>query len=448
MNKLKRIIISIIFIEIFILYCDIQVFAADYRWPGVNTNSLPGEYANMEYCVYNTKDVLSSADWDGSISKWYSNNNYILINDSKSKEIKFLNIDGTAKRAIESFVWDKSFNNQEIFFGSDLYEYLVDENGILNCKTLYFIERYNSSFWSVTGSLGIYSPNKIVEDFPSLSKSKEDLKLISKTGVTGTHYGETIKTKCDEYYKNFKEIEEYHYANVNILDKLRDLANSEYQEGMATTADEYFDEFLNLYNKTKTDLENLGITENVDGKGFYINNCSKFNNLTKEYDGLKGAIDSYFRIGNWAFNRIQTKLNIAINNGTASEDDKSTMEEIKAELEIAQTEWREYKEKINLGNEIKDASCEGLLGPNLLDDISTVLTWIRIAVPILLIVLGSVDFATAVLSDDQQVLKKASGKFVKRCIIAIGIFFVPTIIMYLLSYIDKIADVSCDIRLW
>ena len=91
---------------------------------------------------------------------------------------------------------------------------------------------------------------------------------------------------------------------------------------------------------------------------------------------------------------------------------------------------------------------QGLLGQDLLDDISTVFTWIKITVPILLILLGSIDFGKAVLSDDQQELKKATSKFIKRCIIAVAIFFIPTIIMYLISFIDKIADVSCDVRIW
>lgn len=102
---------------------------------------------------------------------------------------------------------------------------------------------------------------------------------------------------------------------------------------------------------------------------------------------------------------------------------------------------------VDFGDEV-EGDCQGLLGEDLLNDISDVFTYIRIAVPILVIVLGSVDFAKIILTDDQQEMKKAWGRFAKRCVIAVAIFFVPTIIMYLLSFIDKIADVSCDIRLW
>ena len=117
-------------------------------------------------------------------------------------------------------------------------------------------------------------------------------------------------------------------------------------------------------------------------------------------------------------------------------------------LDVLEVKWHDYLTKIDIGKKVDDESCEGLLGQDLLDDISTVFTWIKITVPILLILLGSIDFGKAVLSDDQQELKKATSKFIKRCIIAVAIFFIPTIIMYLISFIDKIADVSCDVRIW
>ena len=90
--------------------------------------------------------------------------------------------------------------------------------------------------------------------------------------------------------------------------------------------------------------------------------------------------------------------------------------------------------------------CEGLLGPDVRDDISEILGWIKIAVPILLVVLGSLDFSKAVLADDQNALSKAWKTFIKRIIAAIAVFFAPYLIMYLIEHVDKILDNSCDIR--
>lgn len=77
--------------------------------------------------------------------------------------------------------------------------------------------------------------------------------------------------------------------------------------------------------------------------------------------------------------------------------------------------------------------CDGILTVEAMKFIEEIVGYIRIFVPILLIILGAVDFGSAVLSQDQDALKKSGSKFVKRCIAAVAIFFVPTIIKLLLS---------------
>jgi len=81
-------------------------------------------------------------------------------------------------------------------------------------------------------------------------------------------------------------------------------------------------------------------------------------------------------------------------------------------------------------------SCNGLLTPGAYDILQDALNIIRIIVPILLIVLGSVDMGTAVMSDDKDALKKASSKLVKRCIAAVAIFFVPLIVNVLIDMVE------------
>lgn len=62
----------------------------------------------------------------------------------------------------------------------------------------------------------------------------------------------------------------------------------------------------------------------------------------------------------------------------------------------------------------------------------------RIGVPILIILLGIIDFAKAVLTSKEDEMKASQNKFVKRLIIGIAIFFIPTLvnlIMDLANYI-------------
>ena len=51
------------------------------------------------------------------------------------------------------------------------------------------------------------------------------------------------------------------------------------------------------------------------------------------------------------------------------------------------------------------------------------------------------------LLDDKDALKKAGSKFIKRAIVCIAIFFVPTILSYILHYVDGTGvDPMCGIK--
>ena len=77
--------------------------------------------------------------------------------------------------------------------------------------------------------------------------------------------------------------------------------------------------------------------------------------------------------------------------------------------------------------------CNGLLTEDAYKFLQEIIDYIRIFVPILLIILGAADFASAVVASDQDALKKSGSKFVKRLIAAIAVFFVPLLVRVLLS---------------
>ena len=56
---------------------------------------------------------------------------------------------------------------------------------------------------------------------------------------------------------------------------------------------------------------------------------------------------------------------------------------------------------------------------------------IQIGIPILLIIMGSIDLGKAVLSSDDKEIKGATGKLIKRAIAAVAVFFVTTIVVLL-----------------
>lgn len=58
---------------------------------------------------------------------------------------------------------------------------------------------------------------------------------------------------------------------------------------------------------------------------------------------------------------------------------------------------------------------------------------IQIGIPILLILMGTIDLGKAVLSSDDKEIKGATGKLIKRAISAIAVFFVATIVSLLMG---------------
>ncbi len=62
----------------------------------------------------------------------------------------------------------------------------------------------------------------------------------------------------------------------------------------------------------------------------------------------------------------------------------------------------------------------------------------KIVIPLLLIIMGSIDFAKAVISSDDKAMKDAGSTLLRRFIAAVIIFLLPTILNLLLGLVDNI----------
>lgn len=85
--------------------------------------------------------------------------------------------------------------------------------------------------------------------------------------------------------------------------------------------------------------------------------------------------------------------------------------------------------------QIMDA-CEGLL-PIVQFIKRGIFPIIQIGIPILLIVMGSIDLGKAVMSSDDKEIKGATGKLIKRAIAAVAVFFVVTVVSLLMGMFAK-----------
>lgn len=62
---------------------------------------------------------------------------------------------------------------------------------------------------------------------------------------------------------------------------------------------------------------------------------------------------------------------------------------------------------------------------------------IWIGIPIILILLGTIDLGKAVISSDEKEVKAAQSRLIKRCIYAVLVFFVATLVTVLMDIIAK-----------
>lgn len=79
--------------------------------------------------------------------------------------------------------------------------------------------------------------------------------------------------------------------------------------------------------------------------------------------------------------------------------------------------------------------CTEVLGQGLTTQLLKIFKIIRIATPILLLVLIAKDLLSAVGQSKEDEMKKAIGLIVKRIIAAVLIFFIPTIVTLILNLI-------------
>ena len=81
--------------------------------------------------------------------------------------------------------------------------------------------------------------------------------------------------------------------------------------------------------------------------------------------------------------------------------------------------------------------CGGVCVPtSIINIIRTIVTIIKIGVPIILVVLGMIDMGKAVASQKEDEIKKGQKILISRCIAAGIVFFVVAIVKLLVNIID------------
>lgn len=74
--------------------------------------------------------------------------------------------------------------------------------------------------------------------------------------------------------------------------------------------------------------------------------------------------------------------------------------------------------------------------------LQTILDYVKIIGPILVVILSSVDFITVIVKGDDEAMAKATKKLTTRLILAALLFFIPTLVQVLLNIFGFASDLG------
>lgn len=96
---------------------------------------------------------------------------------------------------------------------------------------------------------------------------------------------------------------------------------------------------------------------------------------------------------------------------------------------------------INLLDVTDSTLCDGILIPNtLFNTVHTIIRLIQIAVPVLLIIWGMLDFAKSVIAKKEEDVKKNRQNFFHRLIAAIIVFLMPFVVQFAVTLVSSVED--------
>ena len=80
-------------------------------------------------------------------------------------------------------------------------------------------------------------------------------------------------------------------------------------------------------------------------------------------------------------------------------------------------------------------ACESAELLNIMNLVKKILRIVQIAVPIALIIFGTIDMAKAVIAGDEKKMKEAQKPFIKRIVSAIIVFLIPFIVNLVMNLV-------------
>ena len=160
--------------------------------------------------------------------------------------------------------------------------------------------------------------------------------------------------------------------------------------------------------------------------------CITYNSYIDDIDSLysqiensSGSVDSLYKSVHDKEERLSALCKSVMGNYDFSENCVKACVNLEADI-------AKIKDNHGIGQSgSNNGSCG--LSARIASWIMKIINWMRYIVPVLLIILSVLDFIKAIAADNEDEVKKVTGKFVKRLIVAVVIFLVPLFLEFLLG---------------
>ena len=252
--------------------------------------------------------------------------------------------------------------------------------------------------------------------------------------------GTTFGSKAKDFISDTRDMTfEEELNNYFNNWSLGDITIDDFISGKYKTADDILNKIV-LTDLKQNYLKGYGLPDFMKSSSAYQNGVSK---IKKNYEAMlskwKEQLDIRKNdgvISDEQYNSIKDKLNTV---GTKIEEKG---QEYLDNIDTIKSETNPLKiVNVNICSPVDEAG-----NPNysllVFQVIGYIIMIIKILVPIILIVLGSIDLGKASLSGDDKALKEATVIFGKRVLIGLIIFFIPTVLDFFLGLVEGTTDVS------
>lgn len=191
---------------------------------------------------------------------------------------------------------------------------------------------------------------------------------------------------------------------------------------------------LSLKEATKENIDTLiknKTRENI--KANYFSNGNEYPAFIENYIKNLGKSETfdYSEVLNAKTNELKNELETRHNSGEISDEEYTKLSEGLGHFQYSLTS---YSNGTNNSAEVRE--CRELLPSKVRDAFNNIIDFIKFLGPILVIIFTIIDLLKVVTNGDISELKKNASRFGKRIIAAISIFFIPTLIGVIFSFIN------------